>query len=209
MKRILLDLQYLPPIQYFSKLYSYDEVHIEQHENYIKGSYRNRAYIASANGKLRLSIPLEKGKNQQQDIRSVRLAYHQNWQAQHWTAICSAYGNSPFFEFYVDELAPFYKEKRYEFLFDFNKDLLSTLMELMGIDTPIHFTESYQKELPTDMLDFRGGIHPKPQKQQADPNYEAIYYPQVFEDKYGFTPNLSVLDLLFCSGMEAGSVLTQ
>ena len=119
---ILLETQYLPSIQYCSKFCSADPVVIEQHENYRKGTYRNRSHIASANGLLRLTIPLQKGKNQQQNIRTVRIAYNQPWQAQHWTSIQSAYGNSPFFEFYADELQPFFKKKE-TFLWDWNFQL--------------------------------------------------------------------------------------
>ncbi|MFK7980892.1 MAG: WbqC family protein, partial [Saprospiraceae bacterium] len=77
---ILIELHYFPSIQYFSKFFLHPSVVLEQHENYIKRSFRNRTHIASANGQLRLSIPLEKGKNQQQSIKEVRISYDEHWQ---------------------------------------------------------------------------------------------------------------------------------
>ena len=187
---ILLELQYLPPIQYFTKLYHHT-VYLEQHENYRKGTYRNRCHIASANGLLRLSIPLQKGKNQRQPIQNVRIAYDQPWQSQHWSSIQSAYGNAPFFEYYVDELQPFFK-KKYEFLWDWNLDLLKKLVELTGLEEGFQYTDQFYKVPPLGWLDSRNKINPKLKVQ----NFETYPYRQVFEEKHGFIPNLSILDLL-------------
>ncbi|NJK84178.1 MAG: WbqC family protein [Saprospiraceae bacterium] len=107
---ILLELHYLPCVHYFTKICQYPKVCLEQHENYLKRSYRNRCHLAAANGILRLSIPLEKGKNQQMPIRSVKIAYDEPWQKQHLKSIHTAYGNAPFFNDYMDELAYFYHQ---------------------------------------------------------------------------------------------------
>lgn len=202
MQSILLELQYLPPIQYFSKWSKYDQVWIEQHENYLKGSYRNRCHIAGVNGLLRLSIPLLKGKNEGQSIQEVRIAYHEPWQTQHWTSISSAYGNAPFFEHYAPEIAPFF-EKKYDFLFDLNRDLLCCLLRLIGLPDGLTFTSSFQKETAAEIYDFRNGIFPKKHRQKEDQAFKPVHYSQVFEEKNGFLPNLSILDLLFCTGPQA------
>ncbi len=203
---ILLELHYLPTIQYISKLIHYPTIYIEQHEHYVKGTYRNRCYIAEANGLLRLSIPLEKGKNEQQAIRDVRIAYYEPWQHWHWEGIRSAYGSSPFFEYYADAIEPFYT-KRYEFLFDWNWELLQTILQLIGIQCNIQLTNVYQKNLSNEILDFRNFISPKLHRQQEDPYFQPIRYEQVFIEKHGFLPNLSILDLLFCTGPEAARIL--
>lgn len=205
---ILLELSYLPPVQYFTKLQHYALVLVEAQEHYAKGTYRNRCHIASANGLLRLSIPLEKGKNEQQPIQEVRIAYQEPWQHWHWEGIKSAYGKSPFFEHYADVLAPFY-EKNYEFLFDWNWNLLQTLLQLIGIQSEMRFTTEYQKHTPAETLDFRNKISPKTHRQAEDPHFQPIRYEQVFIEKHGFLPNLSILDLLFCTGPEALSILMQ
>ena len=198
---VLLEIQYLPPIQYFTKLASGEPVFIEQWEHYQKGTYRNRCHIAAANGLTRLTIPLIKGKNEQQSIREVRIAYFESWQRQHWQSIRSAYGNSPFFEFYADALQPFY-EKPFPFLFDFNLELLQTLLKLLRMDVNLQLTDAYADVVPPDWIDLRNAIHPKPHLQKPDPHFTPKPYNQVFEDRYAFLPNLSMLDGLFCLGKE-------
>jgi len=205
---ILIELQFLPPIQYLSKLIQYDTVIIEQHENYTKGSYRNRTHIAGVNGVQRLSIPLQGGKNSKQNIRDVRIAYDMPWQSNHWTSIKSAYGNSPYFEFYADELQFFFKHK-YEFLFDLNWMLLKKILELINLEAKIEFTTNYQKEPALNTTDFRNAISPKPNKRVLDKAFNQARYPQVFEEKTGFLPNLGILDLLFCIGPMASSVIEE
>ena len=193
---MVIETQYLPPISYFAVLLKQQSISIEQYENYQKGSYRNRCHIATANGILRLSIPLEKGKNNQLPIKEVKIYNHDNWQTQHWRAIKSAYGKSPFFEFYADELAPFF-QKKYDYLLDWNMDLLHFMIENIGLPVEIKRTDNYVEK--TDNLqDFRNLISPK-----RKTSFHNIYYGQVFEDKHGFLPDLSILDLLFCKGPEA------
>ncbi len=202
----LLELHYLPCIRYFSKLAHYPVVYIEQQENYQKGSYRNRCHIAGANGVLRLSIPLQQGKNEQQHIREVKIAYKEPWQSQHWAGIRSAYGNAPYYEFYAGELRPFY-QKRFEYLFDLSWALLQKMMELLSLDCRLQLTEAYLAEPPASIKGLRNAIHPKAHRRRPDPHFEPIAYPQVFKEKHGFLPNLSILDLLFCTGPEASALL--
>ena len=203
---IILELQYLPPLQYFTKFVKYEQVSIEQHENYIKGSYRNRCYIYGSHGPLRLSIPLLKGKNEQQNIREVQIASREAWEAHHWQSIQSAYGNAPFFEFYADDFRPVF-EKKHKYLFDLNWQLLELILPFLGLDTFPKLTSEYQKAYLAPNFDFRNGIFPKKHRQKEDPYFQPQAYPQVFAEKKGFVPNLSILDLLFCTGPEAGLIL--
>lgn len=203
---ILLELQYLPGIQYMSKFLQYESVWIEQHENYLKGSYRNRAYLAGPNGVLRLSIPLRKGKNEQQNIREVEIAYDEPWLSQHWSGIQSAYGNAPYFLYYADAFQPLYEQQENS-LFDFNLKLLKLIIELLGIAPNYQFTHSFQATTDPHKLDFRNGIFPKKHRQKKDLHFQPAHYRQVFEEKNGFLPNLSILDLLFCAGPQAQLIL--
>ncbi len=196
---ILLEIQYLPSVQYFAKFLQYPKVVIEQHENYRKGSYRNRCHLATANGIQRLSIPLQKGKNEQQSIRSVQITTGVHWATQHWQAIQTAYGKAPFFEHYADELKPFFTSPP-PLLFDFNLQLLEQLLSLLQIDTPWQLSDRYLHETPAELVDWRNGIHPKPHRQLDDPHFQALAYGQVFSERTGFLPNLSILDLIFCLG---------
>ncbi len=197
---LLIELHYLPNIRYMRQLMSAEQVLIEQHEHYRKGSYRNRAHIVGGNGLQRLSIPLLKGKNEQQNIRDTRISYHENWLKQHWQSISSAYGKSPFFEFYSDDLRPLF-EKKEAFLFDFNLRLLEVLMDLLGMEIALAFTAEYNLKTKAHILDLRHSILPK------IPKDDGIRYAQVFEERHGFMPDLSVLDLLFCTGPEALALL--
>ena len=206
MDTILLELQYLPCIQYGSKFFQYPQVILEQHENYLKGSYRNRCHIAGPNGLQRLSIPLAKGKNEQQAIREVRIAYHEAWQASHWNSIRTAYGNAPFFDFYADELSPFY-QKNYTFLFDFNYELLQMLLEHIAPSSTLQLSTSYQNTSLKEVQDARNSIFPKKHRQKEDVDFKIVEYDQVFQEKNGFIPNLSILDLLFCCGPQASLIL--
>jgi len=198
---VLLDLQYLPPLQWFSKISKYETVLLEASENYVKGSYRNRCHIASAQGLLRLSVPLKGGKNAQTPIREVGISNAMPWQYQHWESIQSAYGKSPFFEYYADDLKPFFL-KEYDKLWNWNYDLLQCLVEILDLEVTFGLTETYKKQTEETVVNFRGGIHPNPAKSITDPDFVVKEYGQVFTEKYGFLPELSILDALFCKGPE-------
>ncbi len=206
MENIVLEIQYLPPIQYISKFMGEQQVWIERHEHYLKGSYRNRCYIAATNGPMRLSIPLRKGKNEQQNIQEVEISYEENWQALHWQSIRSAYGNAPFFEYYSAGLRTFYQQNPM-YLFQFNVSLLQWILVQMGLSDDLTFTDAYHHQYPSTYLDFRNGIFPKKHRQKEDLSFEQVPYAQVFMEKNGFLPNLSILDLLFCAGPEAPLIL--
>lgn len=203
---ILLELHYFPSIQYCSKFFAHPTVVFEQHENYVKRSFRNRMHIAAANSLLRLSIPLEKGKNQQQTIREVRISYDENWQTKQWTAICSAYGNAPFFEYYIDDFQPLFEEKS-EYLFEHNLKVLQAIFFVLDIKPDFGFSESYEKETPPTICGFRNRITPKTVNGAEDRDYQNIPYQQVFAEKTGYLPNLSILDLIFCKGPETIPIL--
>lgn len=201
MTQVLLSSAYLPPICYFSKVFNFSSVLVEQWSFYEKQTYFNRCSIATANGKMDLSIPVEKNSGKQY-IRDVRLSSHNNWQQLHWKAIKAAYNSSPFFEYYEDDFAPFY-EKKYQFLLDFNMELLYLLTNLLDIKTTIDLTETY---IEAHKNDFREKIHPKRLNKTDETFLDSVYY-QVFSQKKGFIPNLSIVDLLFNMGNESRIVL--
>jgi len=208
-KYALLSSAYLAPVQYFTKLISYPEIYIETCESYLKQSYRNRAIILTANGILQLSVPVGDGPRAKGSIKEIKISYDQPWQQMHWRGISSAYNNSPFFEYYADDLAPFYQHKKWEFLIDFNLELLNTILKSLRLKTDLKFTEDYHlaANLPELCDDFRYSIHPKPQKQESDKHFSPMPYIQVFSEKWGFVPNLSILDLLFNEGPQSVSYL--
>jgi len=196
---ILIESQYFPPISFFKPLMHCSSLLIEAKEHYQKGGFRNRCMIAGPNGVQRLTVPLKKGKNSKLPIRDVKIAYIDNWQKIHWQSIQTAYGKSPFFEYYQDDLRPLF-EKKHAFLFDLNVQILEIMQDLLQISFDMQYTETYTLEAPLSSLDLRNQLSPKSLNNNQATNQK---YPQVFESKNGFLSNLSILDLLFCIGPEA------
>lgn len=202
---ILLSTAYFAPVRYFSKLAVYPEVYLEQHENFIKQTYRNRTVILGANGPIPLIVPVEKGRGKKILIKDLRVAYDEEWQRNHWRTIFSAYNSSPFFEYYADDIEPFFR-KKYEFLFDFNLKITETLIGLLELETTIELTGDFE-QVPENCLNFREQISPKTHLIDADLQFVPQPYTQVFSEKFGFVPDLSILDLLFNEGPSACSIL--
>ena len=132
MKTVFLSSAYLAPIDYYTKLLAYDKVFIEQHDHYMKQTYRNRCTIAAPDGELALSIPTVKPSTLKCPMRDIRISDHGNWRHLHWNAIESAYNHTPFFEYYKDDFRPFYEQK-YEFLADFNEELCHLVCSLIDV----------------------------------------------------------------------------
>jgi hypothetical protein len=197
---VILSTAYLPNVQYFSKLLHGNAV-IEQHENYLKQTYRNRCEILAANGIISLNIPI-KHSGTKIKIRDVEIDYSDNWQRLHWRTINTAYRSSPFFVYYTDDFLPFYGKKE-KFLFDFNYKMFDKLIELVGLKTEITLSDSYLHEI-CDM-DYRNSITPK--NKPEDPEFYPLKYYQVFSAKFGFKPNLSILDLLCNEGNNSYSII--
>lgn len=204
----LLSIAYLAPVQYYSKFCLFEKIIIEQFENYSKQTYRNRCIIASANGPLVLSIPVERTESLKIPIRDTRIEYRTNWQKIHFKAIESAYKNAPYYLYYIDDLIPFYT-KNHKFLFDFNIAIQEVILKNIGLSTDIIFTEDYISQPWKNCDDFRESIHPKPRLQKKDSSFSSVQYPQVFDLKYNFIPNLSILDLLFNAGPDAKDILRE
>lgn len=193
----LLPTAYLGPIQYFQKLKRYDNCVIEHYENFIKQTYRSRCNIYSPNGLLTLSIPLEK-RNKRQIVKDIKISYEYNWQQLHWRSLESSYRRSAFFEYFEDDLHPYYHEKKYEFLIDLNEALQQELMGLIKLKKEYTFTSSYVAQ-PEVTDDYRNIIDPKADLKN-DLLFESQPYYQVFETRHGFIENLSIVDLLFNEG---------
>lgn len=206
-KTPLTELHLFPCIEYCVEAFATSELLIERCENYQKGSYRNRYYIASAQGPVRLSVPLEKGKHQQLPITEVRMDDRQNWRELHWRSICTSYGKSPFFEFYRDQLRARFDDPT-PFLFAWNMANLRTVLEWLRIDVALDTTADFHEKYPADdILDLRNRFSPRRPPLATKDAIGGLYYEQVFTAEQGFQANLSILDLIFCHGPEAGSKL--
>ncbi len=211
MSTVLLQTTYFGPVQWYQKLHRYDHCLIEQHDSYQKQTYRNRCVIATANGLQALTVPVESDPSRVGDkceVKDIRISDHNQWRRVHWNALQSAYSESPFFEYYADDIHPFF-EKKYDFLVDFNEAIRQTICDLIDIHPQVSYTTEYFSAENTELCtlnaelitDFRAVIHAKHPLPDAD--FTAKKYWQVFQHKHGFLSNLSVLDLLFCMGPEA------
>ena len=197
---VLLVTSYWPNLHYFFYVLNASIINIEQFDNYSKQSYRNRTQILSANGVLNLSIPIKKNKSEKV-INSIEISYKEDWQKNHWRAITSAYKNSPYFDFFEEDLKVFYSNK-YNLLIDYNLDQLKFIIKVLKQKKNIQLTKQYESN-PESVIDLRTIIHPK-QSYLSDKlvanKLDQSYY-QTFENKISFTPNLSILDLLFNKGL--------
>ena len=154
MRTALLQTTYFGPIQWYQKLYRYDQTLIEQYDSYQKQTYRNRCVIATANGLQTLTVPVEHSVNSQElsanspKVKDLRISDHNQWRRIHWNALQSAYSESPFFDYYADDIRPFF-EKRYEFLIDFNEAIRQTVCDLLDIHPNVSYTSDFSLQPST------------------------------------------------------------
>jgi hypothetical protein len=189
-------LPYLPDINWLHKYVANQPVVIERYENFVKSTARNRCRITGANGVQLLSIPLEGGRDHHRLYSQLQISNTVNWQQKHWQAIKSAYGSAPYFEYYADRFLPCY-ETQYQYLFEFNTELLRVVLKSLKPPAEIIFTQSYEPATACSN-DLRND------KQES-----SVKYYQVFEERNGFVPNLCALDLLFNEGPQALAILRQ
>lgn len=198
---LLLPAFYLPNVSYFHAIKQNDQpIVIEQFENYPKQTFRTRTQIGTANGVLNLIVPIVHGRKERVRMHEVKINYDHPWQRLHWLSIQTAYRSSAYFEYYEDDFSAFY-EKEYELLLDYNTEQIKLILKLLKLNREISYSTSY-----TDVesgIDYRNAIHPRQPSPMIDPK---PYY-QVFEEKTGFIPNLSIIDLLFSQGPQAKNFL--
>jgi hypothetical protein len=191
---------YFSPISQYAAITNAEDIIFEMEDNFQKQSYRNRCYIFNTNGKQLLNIPINHPiSSGRKKTKDTLIDNRTPWQKQHFKSLKNAYNNSPFFEFYVDDMAPLF-EKKYKYLQDVNIATFLFVSDALQLDTDFKKTTSYI--LASECNDFRNLASTKvPHKKQTDT------YIQMFDEQHGFIPNLSILDLLFMEGPNAVSFL--
>ena len=171
-----------------------DSITFEIEDNFQKQTNRNRTYIYSPNGIQLLNIPVKHSKESHQKTKDIKIETDFDWQKQHFKSLEAAYRSSPFFEFFEDDLRPIF-EKKYVFLLDLNFESFAILTKCLRMKLEYETTTEYFHEIDTNTIkDFRFLVDGK----KDSSSFET--YTQVFDDKYGFINNLSILDLLFNEG---------
>lgn len=199
--KILVHPSYFPSIATFAAIVQH-EVVWEAHDNFQKQTYRNRCYISTDKGKHMLNVPIKHvgGQEGRQKYVDVGTENSYNWKKEHWRTLETAYRTSPFFEFYEDELRPLYEDSE-DSLYDFNLKTIETIADCIGLAIPTEKSEKYEVS-PATLFDARFLVEAKKER-----NWNMGSYAQVFEERHGFIPNLSVLDLLFNEGTNTLSYL--
>lgn len=197
MNSYLTENQFFAPISVVSGLIGVDQLLLEACENYQKRGFRNRCIIDSPQGALTLSIPLAKGKNEQMPIKEVKISYDVDWQRQHLQSIRSSYGSAPYFEYLVDDIEKLYGQK-HNYLFDLNLEVWIWVLDFMELEKSIVTTKTYTPAYADPKVTDR-------RNQLKSTNYQNLNnasktYVQVFEESHTFLNNLSILDLIFCTG---------
>ncbi|WCO02576.1 WbqC family protein [Psychroserpens ponticola] len=191
--KVLIHPTYFPSIAHFVAMVNAEKLVFEISDNYQKQTYRNRATIFGANGKLDLNVPVHYTQKNRQLYKNVAISNIDNWQDLHLKSLESAYSASPFFEFYIDDLKPLFKTEA-NTIMDFNFKCIKTIFECLQLPFEHETTEHFDKE-PKNTLDARPLANSRKETVQ---NFKS--YAQVFDDKHGFLNNLSILDLLFNEG---------
>ena len=204
MPGLIIEPHYIPNLQYFSKFLLSKSIIIDDTSLFRKQSYRNRANILSSNGVLSLIVPVCKGRSKTvfKDIRIDNSVY---WQKNHWNSIVSAYNKSAYFQFYKYLFEWFYG-KHYNFLIEFNLDIIKTISTILSLKTDIILFSEYRGEM-SKLDDMRNNIDPKTRYHKKDDLFTQIKYSQVFSDRFEFIPDLSMIDLIFNHGPDAAAIL--
>ncbi len=201
-RSIIIENQYFGTVNWYKMLFLNLDIIIEQYEAYPKTSFRNRTVIAGSNGLIHLSVPLENGRSQKAIFKDVKICNQQTWQKQHWRSIVSCYAKSPFFEFYRDGMENFFL-KKYDYLLDLDLEILVWAKKQLKLTSQTLFTDRFLPNYGENILDLRDQIKPSHFQEVEVP----IVYNQVFEDRIGFQPNLSIIDLLSCCGPATKSLM--
>ena len=205
MSKLLIEYQYFGTVNYYKILFQYSNIEFEEYENYQKGSFRNRTPVPGANGVINLSVPLQKGRDQKALFRDIKIDYREKWMVQHLRAMDACYNRAPFYEFYRDSIRDLLSQEETH-LMALDKKLVFWVLKMLKAQPVISVTKAFNSSMEEAILDARNTILPG-KSLDENLNLAVPKYAQVFEDRIGFKPNMSILDLLFCQGPASAGLL--
>ena len=193
----LFSTAYFPPVSYLAAMLESDSIVVEQYETFPKQTYRNRTVIATANGLLALTVPVVRTNGNHTYTKDMAICYNENWTLKHWRAIESAYNSSPYFLYYKDEVEVILN-KQHATLIDLNMDILTFVFKKLKVKKEVILSDDYISQIGEGTIDYRNHFSPKNKELLSLPEYD-----QVFEDRYGFQSDISILDLIFNLGPDS------
>src|SRR5581483_2493291 len=203
---LVVESQYFPPLILFKKSIELLNVKIDEYEPWRKMSFRNRCVVAGANGPINLSVPLLEGREQKKAMREVMIDNRKSWQSHHWKTITSCYNRSPWFDHFSAGLEELYRQP-FELLVDWNRACFKWVNDMLGRQLNIEYIHNKMSSFPyAEAVDWRNKLMPKSIGTDFS---EPVKYRQVFEERIGFIPHLSIVDLLFCEGRNARTILAK
>lgn len=182
---------YLPSIEYVSLFLKAEDASIELFETYQKQSCRTRTNVMTANGIQTLTIPVIKTNGNHTLTKDIEISYKESWQQIHLRCLESAYRKSAYFDYYFPYFEKIYKQK-FNTLIELNDFSLKTILKILKAKKEYSYTTDFEKITNED--DYRISLSKGTNKIEIKPYY------QVFADRHGFIPNLSIIDLLFNEG---------
>lgn len=205
MPSILLSAAYFPPVSWMAVAIQNPLLMIEQHETYPKQTFRNRCYISTASGVQGLSVPVKRIQGNHSKTKDIIIDNNLNWQQLHWRSITTAYNKSPYFLYYRDIIETIIMH-RHKTLLELDIEIITNLINILRIKPKqLELSQTYEKV--SLHKDLRNAFNPKNDPFQLIIG-EFPRYIQVFEEKTGFLPDLSILDLLFNLGPDTTSYLS-
>ena len=205
MNKLLIDYQYFGTVNYYKILFQFSNIEFEEYESYKKGSFRNRTPIPGANGVINLSVPLQKGRDQKALFRDIKIDYREKWMVQQMRALDACYNRAPFYEFYRDGIQELLSQEETH-LMTLDKKLVLWVLKMLKAKPVISVTEAYTRSVDGEIFDARNTVLPGKETNKAL-DFSVPEYDQVFKDRIGFKPNMSILDLLFCNGPASAGLL--
>ena len=200
---VLLSACYFGSVEHYALIARSNQLVFDTGEHYQRQSYRTRTSIIGPNGLQELNVSIARRSGEKMPMHTVGLSYAEPWNRQHVQAIRTAYGQTPWYIHYIDEIEAVLMPK-YDRLIDLDLATMRMALGWLGITTPIEVRGEHVGDAG-GMIDLRHSFHPK---KTLPPEVPAIpAYPQVFADRHGFVERLSILDLVMNTGPEARRIL--